>query len=55
MSAFFRIALARISAERIWFQSYLEGRVQRISVNGTLSNTFALECIDPQGSCLGPL
>ena len=38
-----------------WFQSYLEGRAQRISVNGTLSNTFALECGIPQGSCLGPL
>ena len=24
-----------------WFQSYLEGRVQRISVNGTISNTVA--------------
>ena len=29
--------------------------MQRISVNGTLSNTFALECCDPQGSYLGPL
>ena len=38
-----------------WFQSYLEGRAQRISVNGTLSNTFALECGVPQGSCLGSL
>ena len=38
-----------------WFQSYLEGRVQRISVNDTLSNTFALECGLPQGSYLGPL
>ena len=27
-----------------WFQSYLEGRVQQISINGTLSDTFALEC-----------
>ena len=30
-------------------------RAQRISVNGTFSNTFALECGVPQGSCLGPL
>ena len=37
------------------FQSYLEGRAQHISVNGTLSNTFALECGVPQGSCLGAL
>ena len=29
--------------------------MQRISVNGTLSNTFALERCDPQGSYLGPL
>ena len=38
-----------------WFHSYLEGRAQRSSVNGTLSNRFALQCGFQQGSCLGPL
>ena len=38
-----------------WFQSYLNGRTQRISVDGTLSDKFELECGVPQGSCLGPL
>ena len=38
-----------------WFQSYPEGRAQGISVDGTLSNIFSLECGVPQGSCLGPL
>ena len=38
-----------------WFQSYLTDRVQRISIDGTLSNIFNLECGVPQGSCLGPL
>ena len=38
-----------------WFQSYLNGRAQRISVDGTLSDKFELECGVPQGSCLGPL
>jgi hypothetical protein len=38
-----------------WFQSYLSGRAQRISVDGTYSDKFDLECGVPQGSCLGPL
>ena len=38
-----------------WFQSYLEGRSQQISINGTLSKKFDLNCGVPQGSCLGPL
>ena len=38
-----------------WFDSYLSGRSQRISINGTLSDKFLLECGVPQGSCLGPL
>lgn len=37
------------------FQSQLEGRVQRISINSTLSNTFAWKSGVPQGSYLGPL
>ena len=38
-----------------WFQSYLEGRSQQISINGTLSKKFNLNCGVPQGSRLGPL
>ena len=38
-----------------WFTSYLNGRRQQISVNGTLSDFFELKYGVPQGSCLGPL
>ena len=40
---------------RDWFCSYLSGRSQRISINGSLSDKFDLDCGVPQGSCLGPL
>ena len=33
----------------------LTGRTQQISIDGTLSVKFDLECSVPQGSCLGPL
>ena len=35
-----------------WFKSYLNGRSQRIAVQGTMSR---LDCGVPQGSCLEPL
>ena len=38
-----------------WFQSYLSGRSQCISVHSALSIRFNLDCGVPQGSCLGPL
>ena len=38
-----------------WFASYLSGRTQQVSSDGTLSTKFELECGVPQGSCLGPL
>ena len=38
-----------------WFKSYLFNRSQRVSINGTLSGCFDLNCGFPQGSCLGPL
>ena len=38
-----------------WFKSYLAKRVQRVYIDGSLSEHFSLECGVPQGSCLGPL
>ena len=38
-----------------WFESYLKGRSQQVSINGTLSKPFYLKCGVPQGSCLGLL
>ena len=39
----------------LWFKSYLAGRMQQVSVNGTLSVKFNLTCGVPQSSCLHPL
>ena len=38
-----------------WFQPYLSGRSQCISVHSALSRRFNLECGVPQGSRLGTL
>ena len=38
-----------------WFQSYIENRTQKCSVNGSLSNSCSLTCGVPQGTILGPL
>ena len=38
-----------------WFASYLSGRTQQVSIDGTLPTKFDLECGVPQGLCLGPL
>ena len=38
----------------LWLKSYLVGRTQQVSVNGT-PKKFNLNCGVPQGSCLGPL
>ena len=37
-----------------WFSSYLSDRSQRVSIQGTLSEKFNINCGVPQGSCLGP-
>ena len=38
-----------------WFASYLSGRTQQVSIDGTLSTKLKLECGVPQSSCLGLL
>ena len=38
-----------------WIASYLSSRTEQVSIDGTLSIKFNLECGVPQGSCLGPL
>ena len=38
-----------------WFKSYLANRGQQVTIDGSLSEPFSLECGVPQGSCLGPL
>ena len=38
-----------------WFESYLEGKSQHVSVQGSVSEKFDLKWGVPQGSCLGPL
>jgi len=38
-----------------WFSSYLSNRSHQVSMNGSLSWQFSLDCGIPQGSCLGPL
>ena len=38
-----------------WFQSYLQDRDQRITINNTISKSYSLKYGVPQGSCAGPV
>ena len=38
-----------------WFESYLDNRIQKCSVNGSFSSSCSLKCGVPQGTILGPL
>jgi len=38
-----------------WFKSYLRNRMQKVGIDGMISNPFDLTCGVPQGSCLGPI
>ena len=50
-----RICVRSKDAQKQLARTSLSGRTQQVSIDGTLSMKFDLECGVPQGSCLGPL
>ena len=50
-----KLALGVRGRALAWFDNYLSGRTQSVSVNGTYSDTADLSLGVPQGSALGPL
>ena len=38
-----------------WFKLYLPNEGRRVSIDGSVSERFSLDCGVPQGSCLGPI
>ena len=55
LSASFGTVNHQVLLKRLESKSYLDGRSQRICVEGCYSKKFRLQHGVPQGSCLGPL
>ena len=50
-----KLIMYGIDRDVMWFSSYLNNRMQRAKVNGSLSNEWKVQCGVPQGCILGLL